>query len=101
MSGETASVAMFSRRLVKDYKAGEPLDGTIEKMNKLIEAYTAKSRPSFCAQQGMVDEIVDMPMLRNYIHAFTNAAYQNPRSICAMHQMLTPRVMRDFETFTK
>lgn len=101
MSGETAAVAMFSRRLVKDYKAGEPLDGTIEKMNKLIEAYTAKSRPSFCAQQGMVDEIVDMPMLRNYIHAFTNAAYQNPRSICAMHQMLTPRVMRDFETFTK
>ncbi len=101
MSGETASVAMFSRRLVKDKKAGKDLQPTIDKMNDLIESYTEKSRPNYCAKFGMVDEIVDMTMMRNYIHAFANCAYQNPRSICAMHQMLTPRSLRDFDTFKK
>lgn len=98
MSGETASVAMYSRRLVKDHKAGKDLKPTIDKMNELIQDYTDRSRPAYCAKHGMVDEIIDMNQIRNYIWAFTNSAYQNPRSICAMHQMLTPRVMRDFDT---
>ena len=97
MSGETAAVAMYSRRLVKDKKAGESLQPTIDKMNKLIQSYTDKSRPQYCAKVGFVDEIVDMVLIRNYIEAFTESSYQNPRSICAFHQMLTPRVIRDFD----
>ena len=101
MNGETAATAMYSRRLAKDKKAGKDLQPTIDLMNKLIEDFTTKSRPKFCAQDGFVDEIVDMNMLRPYIVAFTEAAYQNPKSVCPFHQMLLPRTIRDFETFTK
>ncbi len=101
MHGETAAAAMYSRRLAKDAKAGLPLDGTIEKMNKMIKDYVAKSRPMACAELGLVDEIVNMNMLRNYVTAFAYAVYQNPDHICPFHQMLSPRTMRDFETFTK
>ena len=48
-----------------------------------------------------MDEIVDMPMMRNYIVAFTDSCYQNPESICPFHQMLLPRTIRDYETFKK
>ena len=44
----------------------------------------------------MVDEIVDMTELRPYIQAFTEAVYQNPKSICPMHQMVTPRAIREW-----
>jgi glutaconyl-CoA decarboxylase len=101
MNGETAATAMYSRRLAKDKQAGKDLQPTIDKMNKLIEEYTEKSRPKFCAEHGFVDEIVDMTAMRNYIKAFASAAYQNPKSICAFHQMLLPRSMRDFETYRK
>lgn len=96
MTGETASVAMYSRRLVRQSQAGEDLQPTIDKMNNLIEEYVEKSRPSYCAQHGFVDEIVEMPRIRDYILAFTESYYQNPKSICPFHQMLTPRVIRDF-----
>lgn len=96
MNGETASVAMFSRRLAKDKKSGKDLQPTIDKMNALINAYVEKSRPQFCAEAGLVDEVVNMNLLRNYIVAFTQSVYQNPESICPMHQMLLPRVIRDF-----
>lgn len=101
MHGETAANAMYSRRLVKDQKEGKSLDATIAKMNDLIQDYAKKSRFNACAEQGFVDEIVDMTMIRPYIKAFTNACYQNPKAICAFHQMLTPRTSRDFETYTK
>lgn len=101
MNGETAAAAMYSRRLAKDHKAGESLQPTIDKMNQMIEEYTAKSRPSYCAEQGFVDEIVDLTEIRNYVRAFSYAVYQNPKSICAFHQMLLPRAIREFETFEK
>ena len=97
MNGETAAAAMYTGRLVKDQKAGKPLDETIKKMNALIEDYNEKSKPAFCAKQGFVDEVVDMPMLRNYIVAFAEAVYQNPESICPFHQMLMPRMIRDYD----
>ena len=97
MNGETAAAAMYTGRLVKDQKAGKPLDETIKKMNALIEDYNEKSKPAFCAKQGFVDEVVDMPMLRNYIVAFAEAVYQNPESICPFHQMLIPRMIRDYD----
>lgn len=96
MYGKTAAGAMYSRRLVKDQDAGKDLQGTIDKMNKLIQQYTDTSNPAFCAKTGMVDEIVAMPRLRDYIVAFADAAYQNPKSICPLHQMLLPRIIRDF-----
>ncbi|MCR1899578.1 glutaconyl-CoA decarboxylase subunit alpha [Irregularibacter muris] len=96
MNGETAAVAMYSRRLAKDQNAGKDLQPTIDKMNKLIEDYHMKSRPDFCAQEGFVDEIVKLPEMRKYIAAFVNAVYQNPKSICAFHQMLLPRIIRDY-----
>ncbi|MBO5727040.1 MAG: glutaconyl-CoA decarboxylase subunit alpha, partial [Oscillospiraceae bacterium] len=96
MYGKTAAGAMYSRRLVKEQDSGKDLQGTIDKMNKLIQHYIDTSVPAYCAKSGMVDEVVDMPKLRNYIVAFANAAYQNPKSICPFHQMLLPRVIRDY-----
>ena len=96
MSGETAAAAMYSRRLVKDHKAGKDLTPIIEKMNELIQDYKNKSNPIYCTEQGFVDEIVKLTKLRHYITAFVYSAYQNPRSICAFHQMLLPRAIRDY-----
>ena len=93
--------AMYTGRLAKDQKAGKDLQPTIDKMNALINDYNEKSKPFYCAKAGLVDEIVDMPMMRNYIVAFTDSCYQNPESICPFHQMLLPRTIRDFETFKK
>jgi glutaconyl-CoA decarboxylase len=63
-------------------------------MNQLAQEYHDKSRPLFCAKNGLVDELVDLVNLRQYLVAFTGAAYQNPKSICAHHQMLLPRVIK-------
>ena len=101
MNGETAATAMYSRRLAKDEAAGKDLQPTIDKMNKLIQEYHVKSRPDFCAQKGFVDEIIKMPELRKYIAAFAGAAYQNPKSICPFHQMILPRVIRDYNNLNK
>ena len=101
MNGKTAANAMYTGRLAKDQKAGKDLQPTIDKMNAMIQEYDLKSKPLFCAQAGLVDEIVDLPMMRNYIVAFTDAAYQNPKSICPMHQMVLPRMIRDFDKLKK
>lgn len=97
MNGETAANAMYSRRLAKDKKAGKDLQPTIDKMNKLINQYVEKSKPLYCAEAGLVDEIVNMNLLRNYILAFADSAYQNPKAICPVHQMLLPRCIRDYD----
>jgi len=94
MHGETAAVATYSRRLVKEKDAGRPLEPVIEKMNKLAKEYHEKSRPLFCAKSGLVDEIVPLCDLRKYLVAFTGAAYQNPKSICPQHHMILPRVIK-------
>ena len=101
MNGETAAIAMYSRKLVKDKKAGKDLQPTVGKMNELIKKFHDESRPKACAVTGMVDEIVDMTMIRPYIEAFVESAYQNPKGICAFHQMLLPRSTRDFDSYTK
>lgn len=97
MHGETAASAMYVRRLVKEYKAGKPLDETIALMNAMIEDYHVKSRPKFCAEMGMVDEIVALDHLRGYLVAFAQSAYQNPASVCPFHQMILPRCIREFD----
>jgi glutaconyl-CoA decarboxylase len=94
MHGETAAAASYARRLVKDADDGKPLDATIAKMNDMIKEYNDKSRPAYCAKKGYVDEIVELSSLRNYCKAFVGSYYQNPKSICAVHQMLTPRVIK-------
>ena len=101
MPGETAANAMYSRKLVKAKKAGEPLQPIIDKMNAMIQMYTDKSRPKYCTKQGMVDEIVDLTDIRPYIQAFTEAYYQNAQAICPMHQMLAPRSTREFINYGK
>ena len=101
MHGETAAAAMYARRLVKEEKAGEDLQPTIDKMNEMIDDYDRKSKPLFCAQAGLVDEIVDLPMMRNYLVAFTDSCYQNPESICPFHQMLLPRTIKDYDSLKK
>lgn len=93
MHGETAAVATYARRLVKDKEEGKDLQETIDKMNKLVKEYYEKSRPYFCAKMGFVDEIVDFCKLREYIIAFANACYQNPDTFCPHHQMLLPRII--------
>ncbi len=94
MHGETAAAATYSRRLVKEKDAGNPLDPVIEKMNALAKSYHDNSRPAYCAKYGLVDEIVKMDQLRGYLKAFAGCAYQNPKSICAHHHMLTPRIIK-------
>lgn len=94
MHGETAAVASYSRRLVKEKDADRPLEPIIEKMNELAQKYYDTSRPIFCAKTGMVDEVVAMDKIRHYLKAFTGAAYQNPRSICPQHHMILPRVIK-------
>ena len=97
MNGKTAANAMYTGRLAKDQKAGKDLQPTIDKMNALIDDYDLKSKPLYCAQAGLVDEVVDMPMMRNYIVAFADSCYQNPASICPFHQMLLPRTIKDYD----
>lgn len=101
MHGETAAVAMYSRRLVKDKAAGKDLQPTIDKMNKLIQDYLVQSRPDYCAKKGFVDEVVKLIDIRRYVYAFVSAAYQNPKSFCPFHQMLLPRVIRDYDNLNK
>ena len=93
---ETGASAMYVRRLIKDKKEGKPLDETIQKMNDLIAKFHAESRPKYSAKMGMVDEIVEMPKLRDYLEAFTESVYQNPLSICPFHQMLTVRSIVEY-----
>lgn len=97
MHGETAATAAFARRLVKEKDAGNDLQPVIDKMNKLAQQYYDQSRPAYCAQQGFVDEIVGLPELRKYMIAFTQAAFQNPNTICPQHQMLLPRIIKDMK----
>ena len=94
MHGETAAVATYARRLVKEKDAGRSLDPVIEKMNQLAGEYHDNSRPLFCARTGLVDEIVNVADLRKYLVAFAGAAYQNPKSICPQHQMILPRIIK-------
>ena len=94
MHGETAAAATYSRRLVKEKGAGRPLAPVIEAMNKLAAEYHENSRPIWCAQHGLVDEIVALDRLRDYLKAFAGAAYQNPKSICPHHQMILPRSIK-------
>ncbi|MGF6906612.1 acyl-CoA carboxylase subunit beta [Fusobacterium sp. PH5-44] len=101
MNGETAASAMYARRLVKDQKEGKDIQATIDKMNEMIKNFTERSRPKYCAMTGMVDEVVEMTALRVYIEAFTESVYQNKKEICAFHQMLLPRAIREFQTYRK
>ncbi|MFP4159027.1 MAG: acyl-CoA carboxylase subunit beta [Desulfobacterales bacterium] len=94
MHGETAAVATYTRRLIKDQDAGKPLDTTVEKMNELVEKYHETSRPLFCAKSGLVDEIADLGALRGYLEAFAEASYQNPASICPLHHLILPRIIK-------
>ena len=94
MHGETAAVATYARRAVKDKDAGKPLEPIAEKMNEMAKQYYDNSRPEYCARHGFVDEIVDLRALRGYLQAFAGAVYQNPASICPRHQMLLPRLIR-------
>ncbi len=94
MHGETAAVATYARRAIKDKDAGKPLQPIADKMNEMAKKYYDTSRPAYCAQHGFVDEIVDLKALRNYLKAFAGAAHQNPKSICPRHHMLLPRIIK-------
>jgi glutaconyl-CoA decarboxylase len=94
MHGETAAVASFARRLVKEKEGGRPLKPTIEKMNILAQEYHDKSRPVYCAKTGFVDEVVSFPDIRKYMVAFADSVYQNPRSICPQNHMMLPRLIK-------
>ncbi len=94
MHGETAAVATYARRLVKEKDADRPLGPVVESMNRLAGEYHEKSRPLFCARTGLVDEIVRLSDLRKYLAGFAGAAHQNPRSICPHHHMLLPRLIK-------
>ena len=94
MHGETAASASYARRLVKEKDAGRPLGQVIEKMNEMVEHYRKTSQPIYCAKKGFVDEVVRFEAIRDYMVAFANGVYQNPRSICPHHHLMLPRLIR-------
>jgi len=94
MHGETAAVATYARRAVKDKDAGKPLEPIAQKMNEMAKKYFDTSRPAYSARYGFVDEVVELKSLRGYLKAFAGAAYQNPESICPRHHMLLPRIIK-------
>ena len=94
MHGETAAVATYARRAVKEKDSGRSLEPIAQKMNEMAKKYHDTSRPAYCAQHGFVDEIVSLKALRSYLKAFAGCAYQNPKSICPQHQMLLPRIIK-------
>ena len=94
MHGETAAVASFARRLVKEKDSSRPLKPVIEKMNTLAREYHEKSRPLYCAKTGFVDEVVSFTDIRKYMVAFASSVYQNPKSICPHHHMMLPRLIK-------
>ncbi|MFQ5660749.1 MAG: acyl-CoA carboxylase subunit beta [Gammaproteobacteria bacterium] len=95
MHGETAAVATYARRAVKEKDAGRPLDSIVDKMNELVQKYHDTSQPDYCARHGLVDEVVKLSDLRKYLLAFIGASYQNPISICPHHHMLLPRIIKN------
>lgn len=94
MHGETAAVASYARRLLKEKEAGKPLGDTIDEMNALVKKYYDESRPAYCARMGFVDEVVAFADIRKYLETFVRAAHQNPQHICPPHQMLLPRIIQ-------
>ncbi|MGQ9654510.1 MAG: acyl-CoA carboxylase subunit beta [Thermodesulfobacteriota bacterium] len=94
MHGETAAVASFSRRLVKEKDEGRPLQPVIDRMNAMAREYHEKSRPAYCAKMGFVDEVVPFAHIRRYMVAFAGSAYQNPRSLCPHHHLMLPRLIK-------
>ena len=94
MHGETAAAATYSRRLVKEKDAGRPLEPVIDKMNELAQLYHDRSRPTYCAKRGFVDEVVPFAELRRYMQAFTGASYQNPTTFCPHHHQMLPRIIK-------
>ena len=94
MHGETAAVASYARRAVKEKDSGRSLEPLAQKMNEMASKYYETSRPAYCARHGFVDEVVPLKRLRDYLKAFAGAAYQNPASICPRHQMLLPRLIK-------
>jgi glutaconyl-CoA decarboxylase subunit alpha len=94
MHGETAAAASYARRLVKEKDAGKSLKPVIDKMNDMVRHYDETSEPVFCAKKGFVDEVVRFNEIRDYMVAFANSVYQNPRAICPQHHMILPRIIR-------
>jgi glutaconyl-CoA decarboxylase subunit alpha len=94
MHGETAAVATYARRAVKEKDSGRPLEPIAQKMNETAQKYYDTSRPAYCARYGFVDEVVNLSALRGYLKAFAGAVYQNPQSICPRHQLLLPRLIK-------
>ena len=94
MHGETAAVATYARRAIKDKDSGKPLEPLAQTDERNGAEVLDTSRPAYCARHGFVDEIVDLKALRGYLKAFAGAVYQNPKSICPRHQMLLPRIIK-------
>jgi glutaconyl-CoA decarboxylase len=94
MHGETAAVAAFARRLVKEQGEERPLEPIIDKMNALAQQYHEQSRPVYCVQKAYVDEVVPFTQLRDYLIAFVRCCFQNPKSTCPPHQMMLPRIIK-------
>lgn len=100
MHGQTAAIASYSRRLVKEKDSGKPIEPVMQKMNQMAQAYYDNSRPAFCAKYGMVDEVINIKDMRKYLVAFAGGVYQNPKSICPWHQMILPRIIKDYKWIT-
>ncbi|HET9351252.1 MAG TPA: carboxyl transferase domain-containing protein, partial [Burkholderiales bacterium] len=50
MHGETAAVATYARRALKEKDSGRPLEPIAQKMNEMAKKYHDTSRPAYCAR---------------------------------------------------
>ncbi|MBI4068017.1 glutaconyl-CoA decarboxylase subunit alpha [Candidatus Kaiserbacteria bacterium] len=83
MHKETAAIACFGRALKKAADDTERLS-VIAKMNGLVEKYSESACPHYVARQGIVDEVVNLSRLREYLTWFLHAAYsgmKKPESV--------------------
>ncbi len=83
MHKETAAIACYGRALKKAADDTERLS-VIAKMNGLVKKYSDNSCPHYVAKQGIVDEVVNLSRLREYLTWFLHAAYtgmKTPESV--------------------
>ena len=73
MHRESAAMARYGRALEKACPADRP--SVIRQMNELVEKYRETSSPRYAAVHGLVDEVISLARMRDYLSWFAHAAY--------------------------
>lgn len=86
--------ALPSERPHREKDAGQRIEPIVDRTDTPAAHSHERYGPIECANRGFVDEIIPLPDLRRYIVAFAGCCYQNPKSICAHHRMVLPKIIQ-------